>query len=164
MKGGLNWNEIVLDHVYMLPTSEWVIFTFAEAFAQNLKILGLDCYVPDANDCDKIAMLAMSLARICSKRTGVKASLAFGMFNYTKDSGVQHSINFAIVKKGHNHDIIYFDPQNEKELAEKLWLKWQQSKGGSDFELEKFARKNIETRTKEFGKTYQNIVLDLMRK
>lgn len=59
---------------------------------------------------------------------------------------------------------IYFDPHNEKELAEKLWQKWQESKGGPDFDLEEIARKNIKTRTKNFGNTYQNIVLDVMKK
>jgi len=59
---------------------------------------------------------------------------------------------------------IYFNPHNEKELAEKLWKKWTESDGGPDYELEKIARMKLEERTEEFGKKYQDIVLDVVGK
>lgn len=59
---------------------------------------------------------------------------------------------------------VYFDPLDEKDLAEKLWKKWSESDGGPDFELEKCARENIESRTMEFGRAYQDIVLGILKK
>jgi glycosyltransferase involved in cell wall biosynthesis len=59
---------------------------------------------------------------------------------------------------------IYFDPNDEKELAEKLWKKWEENKGGPDFELENEARMKLEERTRKFGETYQNIVLESIKK
>ncbi|HRY82201.1 MAG TPA: glycosyltransferase family 1 protein [Candidatus Moranbacteria bacterium] len=72
--------------------------------------------------------------------------------------------NLNVHKEQNPPNSIYFDPHNEKELADKLWKKWQESEGGPDFDLEEIARKNIETRTKNFGNTYQNIVLNVLKK
>lgn len=58
---------------------------------------------------------------------------------------------------------VYFDPYDKKDLAEKLWDKWQKSDGGPDFDLEENARKNIKQRTFNFGKKYQDIVLSVVK-
>ena len=72
--------------------------------------------------------------------------------------------NLNVHKEQNPPNSIYFDPHNEKELAEKLWNKWQESEGGPDFELEKVARENIEARTKNFGRAYQDIVMSIVGK
>lgn len=58
---------------------------------------------------------------------------------------------------------VYFDSLNEKDLAEKMWQKWQKSEGGPDFDLEECARESIKQRTKEFGTKYQNIILEIFK-
>ena len=72
--------------------------------------------------------------------------------------------NLNVHKEQNPSNSVYFDPHDEKDLAEKLWKKWEESAGGPDFELEEIARKNIEARTKKFGSAYQDIVLDVMKK
>ena len=72
--------------------------------------------------------------------------------------------NLNVHREQNPPNSIYFNPHNEKELAKKLWKKWQQNKEGPDFELEKIARKNIKMRTREFGEKYQNIVLNIINK
>lgn len=68
--------------------------------------------------------------------------------------------NLSVHQEQNPPNSVYFDPHNEKALAEKLWKKWQESEGGPDFKLEEEARKNIEQRTEDFGKAYQNVVLE----
>lgn len=72
--------------------------------------------------------------------------------------------NLNVHKEQNPPNSIYFDPRDEKDLAEKLWKKWQESEGGPDFELEIEAKKNLPARTKRFGETYQQIILDLFGK
>ena len=55
---------------------------------------------------------------------------------------------------------IYFDPNNSNELASILEIKWDNCKGGPDFELEEEAKKIYLKRKKSFGMSYQNIVLE----
>lgn len=57
----------------------------------------------------------------------------------------------------------YFNPCNEKELAEILWQKWTASDGGPDYRLEETARRSMQRRADEFGEQYNNIVLDVLR-
>lgn len=59
---------------------------------------------------------------------------------------------------------IYFNPYDAKELADILETKWNQSEGGPDLNLESEARMNLEERTRKFGETYQNIVLEVLKK
>ncbi len=56
---------------------------------------------------------------------------------------------------------VYFAPTNDEQLADILLDRWCKSNGGPDFELEKAARENLESRTKEFARTYQDIVLEV---
>lgn len=56
---------------------------------------------------------------------------------------------------------IFFDPNDEKDLAKKLWKKWRESNGGPDYKLETIARKNIERRIINFGETYESIITGL---
>ena len=56
----------------------------------------------------------------------------------------------------------YFDPNNGEELAEKLWNKWQKSKDKTYYKLEKFVLRDIALKIADFGKKYQEIILDIM--
>jgi len=56
----------------------------------------------------------------------------------------------------------YFDPFNPEELAELLWKKYHESEGGPDSVLEDAAKKSLPGRTVHFGKTYQNIITELI--
>lgn len=55
----------------------------------------------------------------------------------------------------------YFDPENERELAEIISEKLKKSSGGPELELEKEAGRRIKERTRQFGATYQKIVLGI---
>ena len=61
------------------------------------------------------------------------------------------------------HESIFFDPYNSNELAEILLKKWNEHEGGPDIELENYARAQIETRTKSFARSFQKIVLELVK-
>lgn len=71
--------------------------------------------------------------------------------------------DISVHKEQNSPDSVYFNPHNERDLAKKLWNKWQISGGGPDFKLEKSARKNIDQRTVDFGKAYQDIILEVMQ-
>jgi len=58
----------------------------------------------------------------------------------------------------------YFSPHNACELAEILKEKWLNCKSEPDFELEKNAQENMKKRIIEFGKNYQKIVLEALKK
>lgn len=55
----------------------------------------------------------------------------------------------------------YFDPDNAGELAGILKKYWNEKEGGPDFSLEEQAQKTLQKRTRDFGITYQNIVLEM---
>jgi glycosyltransferase involved in cell wall biosynthesis len=59
---------------------------------------------------------------------------------------------------------LYFDPDNEIDLAEKMIQKWNSFSGGPDYDLESMAKEKLLERTIEFGKSYESIVLELFNK
>ena len=56
---------------------------------------------------------------------------------------------------------IYFNPFDPEELADILLKKYSECNSGPDFELEKSAEEKLKMRTKQFGESYQNIILEL---
>jgi glycosyltransferase involved in cell wall biosynthesis len=56
----------------------------------------------------------------------------------------------------------YFDPHNERKLADILKFFWENKEGGPDHQLEEQAQKDLIVRMKEFGKDYLCIVNDCM--
>lgn len=59
---------------------------------------------------------------------------------------------------------LYFNPDNEIDLAEKMIQKWNSYSGGPDYDLESMAKEKLAERTVEFGKSYESIVLELFNK
>lgn len=59
---------------------------------------------------------------------------------------------------------LYFEPDDEEDLAQKLRLKWDSYQGGPDYDLEGDAKERLMTRTVEFGKKYESIVLELINR
>ncbi|MCX6762588.1 MAG: glycosyltransferase family 1 protein [Candidatus Moranbacteria bacterium] len=121
----------------------------------NIKFLGLIDYID-----------VLTLMRHCVSI--INPSLFEGWSSTVEEAksiGKNMILSNLNVHKGQNPpNSVYFDPHDEKDLAEKLWKKWEESAGGPDFELEEIARKNIDARTKKFGSAYQDIVLDVMKK
>ena len=70
--------------------------------------------------------------------------------------------NINVHKEQNPPQGVYFDPNNSNELAELLKEKWLNGKSEPDFELEKIAQEQLENRIIEFGKNYQNIVLEAL--
>lgn len=56
----------------------------------------------------------------------------------------------------------YFDPYNAEELADILWLKWNESQGGPEIGLEREARLNLTQRTRQFAEKFQSFVLEIL--
>ena len=55
---------------------------------------------------------------------------------------------------------IFFNPFNPSELASILWKKWQNCNSGPDIKLEREARKNLVSRTQDYAKKYQYIIVE----
>lgn len=70
--------------------------------------------------------------------------------------------NLNVHKEQNPQEGIYFNPYDEKELAEIMYNKWIQSSGGPDYALEKAARKNMLPRMREFGKNYIKILYECL--
>jgi glycosyltransferase involved in cell wall biosynthesis len=72
--------------------------------------------------------------------------------------------DLAVHKEQNPPSSIYFNPNDARDLANKLWEKWTENKSGPDFELEKNAKENIQFRTRKFGEKYQETVKSLILK
>lgn len=59
---------------------------------------------------------------------------------------------------------IFFNPDNAEELANILKSKWETKNSEPDYELEEQAKKLLPTRILEFGKQYQNILMEVLNK
>jgi len=57
---------------------------------------------------------------------------------------------------------IFFEPDNEDQLAEIMLNKWQKSNGGPDYTLEKSAKEKLNKRIQVFADSYQEIILNLI--
>lgn len=68
--------------------------------------------------------------------------------------------NINVHKEQNPIEGIYFNPYDEKELAEIMHSKWLQSDGGPDYSLEEEARKNMLPRMCEFGNNYKKILYE----
>lgn len=71
--------------------------------------------------------------------------------------------NIEVHKEQNPPKGIYFDPNNAQELSKILKEKWEKNLSSPDYELEKEAQANLENRIIEFGKAYQNIVLEAIQ-
>lgn len=58
-------------------------------------------------------------------------------------------------------ETIFFNPDDYKELAEKMKIKLGRYRGGPDYMLEATAKEKLRERTLEFARSYETIVLDL---
>jgi glycosyltransferase involved in cell wall biosynthesis len=58
-------------------------------------------------------------------------------------------------------ETLYFNPDDENDLAEKMKLKLRLFQGGPDYNLESVAKENLRERTLVFAQTYESLVLDL---
>ncbi len=72
--------------------------------------------------------------------------------------------NLNVYKEQNPPDSIYFNPMDANELAGILKEKWINGKSEPDYALEKEAQANIENRIANFGKQYQEIVLEALKK
>lgn len=105
------------DEQYLCPSRDWILNSFAPAFAQFKRSIGLT--LPDGLvwraekfDCDNFTRLAASYADFmhCAQ-SGPDAGLAFGEFWYTASFGA-HAINLAIVAgEGNKPELLFFEPQ-----------------------------------------------------
>lgn len=103
---------LVLDNIYSCPTEEWVEKEFSAAYAKTLQ--GMSEYRPEVFDCDEIALMAMSLARLYHRRLSPdsKTALAFGVIFYTRDNGGHHAANCFMVKtKYGEYEMRVYEPQ-----------------------------------------------------
>ena len=58
-------------------------------------------------------------------------------------------------------ETLYFNPDDEKDLAEKMKLKLGLYNGGPDYDLESLAKEKLRERTLGFAQSYESVVLDL---
>ena len=58
---------------------------------------------------------------------------------------------------------VFFSPLDIHELAGILRSYWDEEDEGPDLDLEKKARNELPKRTRDFGRAYQNVVLDLYK-
>jgi hypothetical protein len=101
---GINPNALLFaDDGYLLPSDDWVFSTFAQAWEETKRVLGIAVYESDINDCDDYARMCAGYAQLLNNRT-IKtsrtsgsltmpsAALAFGEFWYASPQG-PHAIN-----------------------------------------------------------------------
>jgi hypothetical protein len=58
-------------------------------------------------------------------------------------------------------ETLFFNPADEKDLAEKMKKKLELYSGGPDFNLELIAKEKLPERTLEFAGSYESIILEL---
>lgn len=68
--------------------------------------------------------------------------------------------NLDVHKEQDPPETIYFDPNSPEELAKSMKIKLDKYKAEPNYNLEENAKKNMTTRMEEFGRNYQNIVLE----
>jgi hypothetical protein len=108
---------IILDDEYECPTKGWVLDEFAPFLGDILRQIGTDRWVKNRNDCDKFSRQAWAQASaIHVKSTDKEAGLTFGIFNYERDAGGGHSINFFIVQNGNKAEVCFFEPQTQQQV------------------------------------------------
>jgi len=105
---------IPLDENYSHPKRSWVNGTFAAAFRRNLKALGLDKYVAEANDCDKFSGLAWALVRAINGRSSATRGIAFGWMIYITRNLTPHDINVYVTAAG---AVRFWEPQSQEETT-----------------------------------------------
>ena len=72
--------------------------------------------------------------------------------------------DLAVHREQNPPDSVYFPVNDANILAELMHENWQKRNGGKDTELEEAARKALPERIKDFGKTYQRILLKTIEK
>jgi glycosyltransferase involved in cell wall biosynthesis len=68
----------------------------------------------------------------------------------------------AVHKEQNPPKTLYFNPDDEKDLAGKMKLKLDKYSGGPDYELETIAKEELPARIRRFATSYEAIVLDLI--
>lgn len=109
-------SPILSDHIYSLPSKEWVQTTFVKDYHNLLVSMKSENYVAEENDCDKFSTLAYAFAHILHHNTIdkiEKTGLAVGELWYSPDTGGGHAINIMIVYETNNYNVIFFEPQNQ---------------------------------------------------
>ena len=72
--------------------------------------------------------------------------------------------DLAVHREQNPPDSVYFPVNDANILAELMHENWQKRNGGKDTELEEAARKILPERIRDFGKTYQRILLKTIEK
>ena len=72
--------------------------------------------------------------------------------------------DLAVHREQNPPDSVYFPVNDANILADLMHENWQKRNGGKDTELEEAARKALPERIRDFGKTYQRILLKTIEK
>ncbi len=135
------------DHVGQLKQ-----FIIKNGLSQNIKLLGLVEYLHVFFLMrHSLAILNPSLFEGWSSTVEEAKSLGKGM--------VLSDIN--VHREQSPSQTHYFDPNNPLELADILVSLWRVTEPGPDYRLEEQARRKLPERTRQFAKSYQDVVLEL---
>jgi glycosyltransferase involved in cell wall biosynthesis len=72
--------------------------------------------------------------------------------------------DMPVHKEQNPPETFYFNPDDEKDLAEKMKKKLELYSGGPDFNLELIAKEKLPERTLEFARSYESIILELVNR
>lgn len=122
LTGQLDLNAIIFaDERYALPSRDWVIATFGEAWRQTKAVLGISLYATDRNDCDDFARMCAGYAQLLHNKTVAErglanTGLAFGEFWYTDRAIGPHAINGFLYKEADGGPVLcgHFEPQTSE--------------------------------------------------
>lgn len=109
---------VSLDSGYACPTKKWILNDFSMAFRGELFRKGMLTYKPEKNDCDNFAINALAFAKACNLATPLsgRRDLLSGMLVYVQDSGSGHAINIFVYYENSKYNIMYYEPQTQKEV------------------------------------------------
>jgi hypothetical protein len=114
---------IMSDDMYAIPDKKWFVENMPKLSRQvkerwnALTPTPMVTFQPDDKDCDDHARNTSSEVRMyyLTARTTPGASLAVGDYYYKTWTGVNHVINFALVRVAEGKfEIMWYDPQEEK--------------------------------------------------
>ncbi len=102
----------VADSSYDLPEQGYLEYDFSRALLQTYLDNGWQ-YSPNAWDCDKFALEAVSLMHrqhYTARKTA--NGIAFGELWYRRWAGGYHAINFGLLDVGGQTKIMFYEPQS----------------------------------------------------
>ena len=100
-------NIAYLDSKYVCPTEDWLKSAARTLSMQIKDVVG--AYQVESNDCDNFALAMMSIMRMFNAKRLSGAEFAVGYCSYTREDGVYHAINFALVE---DNKLVFIEPQS----------------------------------------------------